>query len=136
MIDVKELRIGNLIIVKPISHTDLPCKIEMVKDIRIRPCDTEYSINGFMWGSGDWVSHEPSNINPIPLTEEWLIKFGVEGNLISVGDLWIQYDEDYKCYYLADENGVGVNPDLEIKYVHQLQNIYQSLCQKELTIKE
>jgi hypothetical protein len=73
---------------------------------------------------------------PIPLTEEWLIKFGYQGNSIRIGEMQIIFDEDYGNYYLGDEQEIGLNPDLEIKYVHQLQNLFKALTGEELTIKD
>lgn len=66
---------------------------------------------------------------PIPLNEEWLVKFGFEkqentswviGTFIIWDDLKFGNKLIYqsKCFY----------------YVHQLQNLYYSLCGKELTV--
>jgi len=74
-------------------------------------------------------------LKPIPLTEEWLIKFGFQDNTIRIGEMQIIFDEDYGSYYLGDEQEIGLNPDLEIKHVHQLQNLYFALTNEELTIK-
>lgn len=75
-------------------------------------------------------------IEPIPLTEEWLLKFGFEkkGKRISKG--W---------FYLWDENGIivfalaemhnEIGQYLNIKHVHQLQNLYFALTGEKLTIK-
>ena len=68
----------------------------------------------------------------IPLTEEWLVKFGFEiewiishkeeyFNLFQKGDVY---------FYSADAHH---HTSEEIKYVHQLQNLYFALTGKELT---
>lgn len=89
----------------------------------------------------------------IPLTKDWLIKFGFETdeykqefslNTINLdceytdeGE-WVVFLEgknikptesknEYHCHYY---------PKAEIKYVHQLQNLYFSLTWEELTIKK
>ena len=70
--------------------------------------------------------------NGIPLTEEWLFKFGfkrfpwglVAGNLL--------FKDNLKCTELTFEVGNGFR--VEIKYVHQLQNLYFALTGEELTI--
>ena len=75
----------------------------------------------------------PDKYEPIPLTEEWLLKFGfkrfpwglVAGNLL--------FKDNLKCTELTFEVGNGFR--VEIKYVHQLQNLYFCLCGKELTLK-
>jgi hypothetical protein len=70
------------------------------------------------------------NASPIPLTEEWLLRFGFENwdknawaNKISLhkqGEVFL-----YKAVYQSDY--------VEIKYVHQLQNLYFALTGEELT---
>jgi hypothetical protein len=75
-----------------------------------------------------------SQYNPIPLTEEWLLKFGFEvykfdhkKNQYRFKDRLIVIRDDLFCDY-----GTGVI----INHVHQLQNLYFCLCGEELTIKE
>jgi hypothetical protein len=87
------------------------------------------------------VNGEPfceSKIKPIPLTEEWLIKLGFQydtityyqqdytGILIADGD-----DDEFDLFFGSIKNRIFVG----IKYVHQLQNLYFALTDKELTIK-
>lgn len=72
------------------------------------------------------------DVNPIPLSEDILLKLGFEK--IREGK-FIHYD--LSGYNLVNGNGFYlsyVRP--EIKYVHQLQNIFHSLTCEELTIKE
>ncbi len=63
---------------------------------------------------------------PIPLTEEWLIKFGVYDKKLCIDNgafLWI--DDDF-TFAVGEPYEAGGN-DKKIKYVHQLQNLYHSL---------
>ena len=87
----------------------------------------------------------PDWYEPIPLTEEWLLKFGfVKGDNISCND--------YFYRKVIDRNELTINPDngiciwgetirdnevstVLIKYVHQLQNLYFALTGNELEIK-
>jgi hypothetical protein len=92
---------------------------------------------------------------PIPLTEEWLLKFGfnkivydseetgysVEYNLEVNKDIFISYLDDFSCAIFASEErrskDFGVLPKWEaIRYVHQLQNLYFALIGEELKLKE
>lgn len=66
------------------------------------------------------VLNDSLDENAIPLTEEWLLKFGVE----SIYDFKI-YNDDGDVFYYA----VGC------EYVHQLQNLYFALTGEELEIK-
>ena len=77
----------------------------------------------------DYVQHE--DVEPIPLTEEWLVKFGFERNKLNNG--WkgmkvylSQYSNDKRIWY---------DNELDLKSVHQLQNLYFALTGEELTIK-
>jgi len=76
---------------------------------------------------------------PIPLTEEWLIKFGFFEKYKSTSNRWnIGGFELHDC---EDDDGQlqGVflyDFRLEVKYVHQLQNLYFALTGKELEIKK
>jgi hypothetical protein len=82
-------------------------------------------------------------IQPIPLTEEWLIKLGfVDGSYlyknykIKAGDYWnsIKFYEGEWCYN-NDDSDAGCYFLTTIKYVHQLQNLYFALTNEELTFK-
>jgi len=77
---------------------------------------------------------------PIPLTEEWLEKFGID---FSIEKEWHQLTFTIKgllfetassmegfTYNLCFDNMIN------IKHVHQLQNLYFCLYGEELTIKE
>ena len=81
-----------------------------------------------------------SDIKFIPLTEEWLLKFGFIKKIdayfyndyciedIHNGETWVISEFDY----IRDEFtaiGRGIN------YVHQLQNLYFALTGEELKIK-
>lgn len=73
------------------------------------------------------------DIHPIPITEEWLRKFGAEKR-----GLPNQFSINYITIELV-EGGASVSPIdmywIDVKHVHQLQNLYFSLTGEELTIK-
>jgi hypothetical protein len=85
------------------------------------------------------LDHYPGKwFEPIPLTEEWLLKFGFEfhtnancQNFYYAKDAFIciRADEDFEWfrYYNGDFYH-------ELKYVHQLQNLYFALTGEELTL--
>lgn len=82
-----------------------------------------------------------SDIKPIPITEEWLMKFGFSAGY----DTKLGYEESFSidefildtdfCLSIAQEDN-KITIRSEIKHIHQLQNIYHSLTGEELTIKE
>lgn len=77
---------------------------------------------------------------PVELTEEWLIKFGFKEDR---GSFFIKLNEyqlkitkncfsDYSWWFSIN-TGYGSQPyTMIIKYVHQLQNLYFALTEKEL----
>ena len=75
---------------------------------------------------------------PIPLTEEWLVKLGFIsdslGGFNSPRSMNIYFLDKHIniCYAKYAESGVKLE---HIKYVHQLQNLYFALTGEELTIK-
>ena len=73
---------------------------------------------------------------PIPLTEEWLLKFGFKqfgDNSCKIktlhGNIYVDYFRNV-CY---PGNNFSIH---KFKYVHQLQNLYLALTGNELEIKE
>lgn len=100
-------------------------------------------------------------VEPIPLTEEWLIKFGFDKrherweNDLGSGDYFyghndkylIFYYERHECvahwriYYYGEKREGKKKHDCNqfgdrMKYVHQLQNLYFCLTGEELIVKE
>ncbi len=72
-----------------------------------------------------------NEIKPIPLTEEWLVKFGFEAEN--------GYPFKMLKGFIKIRNGIWFfkyyDLDIEIKHVHQLQNLYFALTGEELEIK-
>jgi hypothetical protein len=97
----------------------------------------EHEPDNFCWLLEDYDYYEDVmfNILPIPLTEEWLLRFGFYLVIVldtkiyfhsAMNDIEIRVDED--GFDLGTES-VGL---CTVKYVHQLQNIYFMLTNKEL----
>ena len=79
-------------------------------------------------------------VKPIPLTEELLRKCGFQQRPIRndsyslfLQEFCIYRNEDTCHFELPNEYG-GTGSYIEIKYLHQLQNLYFSLTGEELTI--
>jgi hypothetical protein len=115
-----ELRINNLVNYKIVDELDErkewfePCEIDAV-DLQV--IDSDYQ--------------------PIPLTEEWLLKFGFEKS----DNNFDWYIKDNYCVSFLKELDLIVfkikfqTVDIcKIKYVHQLQNLYFALTNEELTL--
>ena len=125
-----ELRIGNWI---NNTHSVTPFK---VSELREKMCYYKYNETTY--------NSRYENIEPIPLTEEWLLKFGFED--ITGVDYLLHISIDFKLILIpvdgfypqinkADDSGwqsISLN---KINYVHELQNLYFALTGEELTIK-
>ena len=70
----------------------------------------------------------------IPLTEEWLLKFGfVKSDNYGNDEYRINgYSYFRGSFYISDCDECGES--VEIDFVHELQNLYFALTKKELTI--
>jgi hypothetical protein len=69
---------------------------------------------------------------PIPLTEEWLLRFGFEKKYknYEMGDFMFFKGSCSRISYKLSL--IGIN----IKHVHQLQNLYFALTGEELKLKD
>ena len=87
---------------------------------------------------------------PIPLTEEWLVKFGFvkdEYDWCSIC-FFTDYKElaekmtisinlkSYRCAMFENEDESACYTSKIMKHVHQLQNLYFALTNEELTINQ
>lgn len=130
----KELRIGNYI-----SYRDE--KECVVCSLGYRFV-TDNLHNGLSCGSDDVTEYKG-----IELTKEWLIKFGFEYNSIEAG-FFIEISKRY-AYLVIDESDLSVAifgdekltgaeyPCMDggiCEHVHQLQNLYFALTNKELIL--
>jgi len=82
---------------------------------------------------------------PIPLTEEWLLKFGYKHfQSEHIYSEWALVIDGILKYKIFQSSYTGVetftfpnsNKPVTLKHVHQLQNLYFALTGNELTIKE
>ena len=121
MIQAKDLRIGNYVvfsedgtIFKVIEISEKGLGIENRQEIT-------------------WIEME--TFDPIPLTEEILLKCGFEkkGKRIFKGWFYLWEENGLIVFALAEMHD-EIGCYLSIKSVHQLQNLYWCLCGEELEI--
>lgn len=125
--DAKELRIGNW--------------VKCVMDDGYTTQTTVTHLPNNHWADYDIGTHitdghfidESFDVEPIPLTEEWLERFGFENRNRDYfkGSFCVQYADrifDHNNIFFFGYNGNSI----EIKYVHQLQNLYFALTGEEL----
>ena len=117
MINAKELRIGNYV------HS-----LETGETQKITGITEEHPyINSITF---DYPNYD--EIEPIPLTEEWLFKLGFINDRVlefyrnDITDSTIIIDYNFICL-------LGYS-HVKLKYVHELQNLYFALTGSELTV--
>jgi len=129
-----DLRIGNLVYYNNEPELTNPDIIEV---------ETIQS-DGINYIDGS-VDYRIEDLKGIPLTGEWLDKFGfkIDGTKITADNLhngsfilenWGDFidNTNIELYYTAGES---IKYSCQIKHVHQLQNLYFALTGEELTIK-
>jgi hypothetical protein len=140
-----ELRIGNFIYKE--SEYEFENGINQIISVLEFECVSTRPLNCH-------VKHHNvniSNLKPIPLTEEGLLKFGfehqnkydLESNLYSK-KLKSEYHFtiysktetlDFKTKFIGWKV-LNIGFDFKIEYVHQLQNLFFCLCGEELKLKD
>lgn len=119
--EVRELRIGNYVYLTKDNF-------ETIK---------EYQLDAFDIYKLD--ENECEDIKPIPLTEEWLLKLGgIDKGFIffKAKRKVIKFEWSSRVVSTGKRYGFKSSKYNNIKYVHQLQNLYFALTGEELTLKK
>lgn len=147
MIKAEELRLGNLVEIDNGLLPETKGKPHVVIGIQNRS-DKDFpdsdSVISLIPNERSWRNYSQWNeyIKPIPLTEEWLLKFGFfvstrkncyYKNWGTNGVELIVHDYHYKGGF---EYELGSNKYKVVEYIHQLQNLYFALTGEELTINK
>ena len=126
MIQINELRIGNLVKWYDVSKVlELHSEKNKFDNVYIE-CEESF----------EWTEY--NKLEPIPLTEEWLLKFGffiieINGKFEATlpnfryNIYWNKYTDGF---LFCDGGTVLIN----FYYVHELQNLVFVLGQRELTV--
>lgn len=96
----------------------------------------------FEGNEGDvWEFDKNNPCQGIELTEEILLKCGftLKGLIFRINNgLPHQFDINYSLsrdMFYYDSSKYGIYTEVEIKYLHQLQNLYYALCNEELNVQ-
>ena len=128
MIQANELRVGNL--------------------LNYHTAEGDVVTATIGWQYIQWATEDPKGFNlvhsPIPLTEEWLIKFGFKqwvefGHKTGTFDLMplcgVSYDIVTKKVLILEKGNPNSHwIERKIEHVHELQNLYFALRWQELTL--
>jgi hypothetical protein len=82
----------------------------------------------------DHLEKYKSGYVPIPLTEEWLLKFGAEVYDFDNGEP-NQYRIGNRLFVIRDNKIVDYGSSVILEYVHRFQNFMYEVTNEELTIK-
>ena len=120
-----DLRIGNYVKTKFSKQRGKPIQINAIKsNLKGVYYGEEMPGELEVWADIKWLK-------PIPLTEEWLLKFGFKKH--KTDDRYITFAKANININDGIVNLVGYPNFLNhIKHVHQLQNLYHALTGKEL----
>lgn len=129
-VKANELRIGNLI------HPEFPMRIVSIY--------TDSVNADFDGNEGDVFEYAAKYIEPIPITEECLLKFGFKISpsansfFLSIPELKaeIHFEKFRGALVCVIYCGTGSFIPNDIKYAHTLQNLYFSLTGEELKPKQ
>jgi hypothetical protein len=82
------------------------------------------------------MKNNPEQYEPVKLTEDWLVRrFGLEKYEFDNGKL-PQYRLENRLIVVRGGFFYDYGTSAELKYVHQLQNLYFALTGEELTTKK
>ena len=120
----QDLKIGNWV---QFRHTETPVLITLGDFVR------------------EYKEEHLEDYEPIPLTEEWLERFGFEkdeeydeGGLVDYRMILMSGSLEFVSFWNSEEI-TGVNQPqtgVDVEYVHQLQNLYFALTSEELQTDE
>ena len=121
--EANELRLGNWV------------KVEF--DYEVVKAINEITLWCALGGKGEGCMQLHSDVSPIFLDEEWLIKFGFKYRTDTGFNGWysnIILGESIRIFEVENKWYKYSSAHIVIKYVHQLQNLYFALTGEELTI--
>ena len=128
--DSRELRQGNYVL--------------QTNNVDYDDHDNDFLPDNILTVGKHLFTYDHKDIKPIPLTEEWLLNLGFELNknknyinyIIIVEDYYhsVEWDkQETKFRYSDDKSNAWCYTIRHIEYLHQLQNLYFALTNKELT---
>lgn len=142
-----DLMIGNLVTVNNPENwpllKDVPLIVEGVN--KCKPIEgienTDYNVQ--LFDNSDFKTRYSATktfsqficfIEPIKLTEDWLLRFGFEKYEFDNGDL-NQYRYNNRLIIIRDGKFTDYGTSTNFEYVYQLQNFYYAVTYKELVIQ-
>lgn len=128
MIEAKNLRVGNLVL-----NDGCSCEVFHIYGGSFINCTLKTK-------QGSEINARYELLNPIPLSEDWLLKAGFEKDEDGVYKMknvlyWIDRCYNSNTGVLQIASGYAAVINAPCQYVHELQNLYFCLFGEELTFK-
>jgi hypothetical protein len=121
--DAKELRIGNWVL----DDTGISFEV-----------NAHGILNYYLTEKKQWYLTENKQWSGIPLTEEWLLKFGFKHDYEEYYEIENQ-EHEFRIAKTIDGFILAIGSEYHVgqkfEHVHQLQNLCFALTGEELTIK-
>jgi len=129
LISEKDFRVGNFFYGNYEIEEDEKIHSVICKILGYHP------YNSFFWVENKEGIEEFCSFQKIPITEEWLFKLGFfKYNNAYVLEKPTENIMNFKFSIWNDFTYNSSEFPIELKYVHQLQNLYFALTQRELTV--
>lgn len=142
---LQDLRIGNYVVYEATTHIVSAIGRSGIYSWWVK--DGEPVIEYCLKDAGGVQVEDPyfdqiSNYEPMPITEEWLLKFGFEKSTLDGDNTWLNLR--YRYLTFSSDESVEFKKvyltvsrmDIICEYVHELQNLYFALTGEELTIRK
>ncbi len=125
-----EIRLGNLV-KSTTLRDDIFAKIASIPRDR-------FGLQVGLDVDGAMLACLPHELIPIPITKETLLmcgfgEVGIYDNVFHIGDVRVYLDKSRTKGLFKYENSSG-NVEIEVEYIHQLQNLYFSIVKVELEV--
>lgn len=138
--EAKDLRIGNYVTDAYWEHFKTVIEVDSVNEKGINLLIESETKHTYMEHHFINPCYEFDELHGIPLTEEWLLKFG----FVLYGKEATDSESPRDWYWIKKGFQMSIDnitwrcsciDNLDIQQVHQLQNLFFCLVGKELTIK-
>jgi hypothetical protein len=137
LIELSELRIGNYLLYKGnvVYVTSLSMDIDDEYEDQIGFCKLGETSNEH----SAWNRSLYKDLERIPITKDWIISLGLQVNygyeFAKIFNLYIDLIDD-KCLVSLEQYSEGREPLPQIRFVHQLQELFKALMGIELKVKQ
>ena len=141
----KELRIGNFVHVMDRSNEiHLPNTLQVFSIMEIGADCTICDITKNWLTQKGFPVKSCFDLSPIPLTEEWLLKFGFKRTIRNNDSGYCQYGFQRFGFDFSVDIELDTEPNFyldrkmipNLRYVHQFQNFYFALTGEGIEVKE